>query len=148
MGIRRGGCGRDVASHRRVTPLAVAVAVFATALLSFAPMTPARAAAAPVSEREIESLMAALGTSRCRFERNGDWYDAATAESHLRRKYTALRKRDPAMSAERFIEHAATRSSMSGRAYHVHCPGQQVEPSAGWFQRTLRSLRRTTAGEH
>lgn len=133
-------------SRRASRRVAVAIAV-ATALLSLAPVTPLHAAAPSASEREIEGLMAALGHSRCRFERNGDWYDATTAENHLRRKYTALRKRDPGMTAERFIENAATRSSMSGRAYHVQCPGQQVEPSAGWFQRTLRSLRRTVVGE-
>jgi hypothetical protein len=102
---------------------------------------PAKPADAATAQREIEGLIAALGRSGCSFERNGDWYDGARARTHLGRKYDYLRRRDPAGSAESFIERAASRSSTSGRAYHVRCPGKPVESASAWFHRQLRDLR-------
>jgi hypothetical protein len=101
----------------------------------------ANPADAATAQREIEGLIAALGRSGCSFERNGDWYDGARARTHLGRKYDYLRRRDPAGSAESFIERAASRSSTSGRAYHVRCPGKPVESASAWFHRQLRDLR-------
>ncbi len=101
-------------------------------------------AAPPRAEREIAQLIDALGRSGCRFQRNGEWHDAATARGHLQRKYDWLRKRGLADTAEQLIERAGTRSSMSGRAYAVRCPGRPEEPSAAWLTRQLQALRRTT----
>lgn len=118
----------------------------------------ASAAAAPASARdadtgnagtgdentarsEIAALIAALGTSGCEFQRNGTWYDAVTARAHLQRKYDYLRKRDLAPTAERFIERAASRSSISGQPYRVRCPGRAEQPSADWFLQRLRAIR-------
>jgi hypothetical protein len=121
--------------------------LFACAVASSAQAAtpPARSATKPadaaVAQREIEGLIAALGRSGCSFERNGDWYDGARARTHLGRKYDYLRRRDPAGSAESFIERAASRSSTSGRAYHVRCPGKPVESASAWFHRQLRDLR-------
>jgi hypothetical protein len=121
--------------------------LFACAVASSAQAAtpPARPATKPVdaavAQREIEGLIAALGRSGCSFERNGDWYDGARARTHLGRKYDYLRRRDPAGSAESFIERAASRSSTSGRAYHVRCPGKPVESASAWFHRQLRDLR-------
>lgn len=98
---------------------------------------------AATAQREIEGLIEALGRSGCSFERNGEWYDGARARTHLGRKYDYLRRRDPEGSAESFIERAASRSSTSGRAYHVRCPGKPVESSSAWFHRQLRDLRAT-----
>lgn len=102
---------------------------------------PVKPADAATAQREIQGLIDALGRSGCAFERNGEWYDGARARTHLGRKYDYLRRRDPAGSAESFIERAASRSSTSGRAYHVRCPGKAVEPASTWFQRQLRDLR-------
>lgn len=106
-------------------------------------VTPASAspAAADTARREIAALIAALGASGCEFQRNGTWYDAATARAHLQRKYDYLRKRDLAPSAELFVERAASRSSISGKAYRVRCPGRAEQPSADWFLQRLRALR-------
>lgn len=101
----------------------------------------AKPADAATSQREIQGLIDALGRSGCAFERNGEWYDGARARTHLGRKHDYLRRRDPAGSAESFIERAASRSSTSGRAYHVRCPGKAVEPASAWFHRQLRDLR-------
>ena len=98
-----------------------------------------------VQEREIAALIAGLGASGCEFQRNGSWHDAAAARDHLQRKYDYLRRRDKsfmqAPSAERFIERAASRSSMTGQAYQVRCPGRAVEPAADWFDHRLQVFR-------
>ncbi|HBK46340.1 MAG TPA: hypothetical protein DDZ67_07875, partial [Xanthomonadaceae bacterium] len=83
-----------------------------------------------------------LARSDCRFQRNGSWYDGNAARDHLQRKYAYLDKRGLVGSAEQFIERAATRSSVSGRAYRVRCPGQPERDAAGWFGERLGEARR------
>jgi hypothetical protein len=112
-------------------------------LLALVTAAPAGAAPPPAAAREIEGLIAALGASGCEFQRNGSWYPAKKAEQHLRRKYDYLRERDKVATAEQFIALAGTRSSMSGRAYSVRCPGKPVVDSAAWLQGRLRALRAT-----
>ena len=90
---------------------------------------------------EVQLLFQHLAQSPCRFQRNGDWHDARNATAHLRRKYDYLRKRDLADTAELFIERAASKSSISGRAYQVRCPGQPAQPAAIWFREKLAALR-------
>ena len=65
----------------------------------------------------------------------------AQAKAHLQRKYDWLRKRGLADTPELFIERAASRSSTSGRAYRVRCPGKAETPAADWFDDRLRRLR-------
>ncbi|KAF1693213.1 DUF5329 family protein [Pseudoxanthomonas daejeonensis] len=93
------------------------------------------------SDSEIRALIARLGDSSCRFQRNGRWYDAAAAQAHLQRKYDWARKRGMSGDAESFIAQAATRSSFSGRAYRVDCPGQAQAEAAPWFTAQLAELR-------
>ena len=97
---------------------------------------------APTPAHEIEQLIASLGASGCDFQRNGSWHPAKNAEDHLRRKYEWLRERDLAATAEQFIERAGTKSSMSGRAYQVRCPGRPVVSSEAWLRARLQELRK------
>lgn len=101
----------------------------------------ADAAPSATAQREISGLMQALENSGCRFQRNGSWYAAGDARSHLQRKYDYLLKRDLADTAEQFIDRAASRSSMSGKPYRVSCPGQAEQDAAPWFQQQLARLR-------
>lgn len=119
----------------------IASIVFGSALL-LSSLLPA-AAAEPDGQGEIARLIDALATSDCRFERNGKWYGAAEAKVHLQRKYDWLRKRDLAATAEQFIAGAASSSSVSGKPYHVQCPGQARQASADWFKQQLQRLRAT-----
>lgn len=105
----------------------------------------AHAAPPPTAAREIDQLLAAVATSRCQFQRNGQWHSPAKAQAHLRKKYDWLRKRDQVASAEQFIARAGSQSSLSGRAYTMRCPGQAELASAAWLQSRLRQLRRSTA---
>lgn len=100
-------------------------------------------AAQPAAQVEIARLIDALDNSDCRFERNGKWYEGADAKAHLRRKYEWLRKRDLAATPAQFIARAASSSSVSGRPYHVQCPGGAMQASADWFEQQLQQLRAT-----
>lgn len=102
--------------------------------------TPVVAAPDAAAKAEIAALMAALDAT-CRFQRNGQWHDAAEARQHLQRKYDWLLKRGLADSAEQFIERAASRSSLSGKPYRVSCPGRPEQDAGPWFRARLRQLR-------
>jgi hypothetical protein len=120
----------------------VGVRLLALGMAGVCAMVSAQAAPPASAEREIQALLATLQASPCRFQRNGTWYPAAQAEEHLRRKYAYLRKRALAASAEQFIERGASRSSVSGQAYRVACPGQPEQDAAAWFTQQLAVLRR------
>jgi len=118
------------------------LAVAAGAVMAKGPVV---AKPAEGAEREIAALIDGLAQSSCRFSRNGSWYDGARAADHLRRKYDYLRKRDLADTSEQFIERAASRSSVSGRAYRVACPGEPERDAGSWFQQRLQVLRHHSA---
>lgn len=103
--------------------------------------TAASAAPSPEAKREIQQLMDGLSASQCEFQRNGTWHDRVEARKHLQRKYDYLLKKNLVDTAEQFIERAASKSSMSGRAYQVRCPGQPAQDAGGWFRARLSALR-------
>ncbi len=107
----------------------------------------ALAAPAQKTRSEIGLLMDALAASGCQFQRNGNWHDAREAREHLQRKYDYLLKNDRVGNTEQFIDRAASKSSMSGRAYRVKCGGLEQD-AATWFGERLRQLRESseTAG--
>jgi hypothetical protein len=111
----------------------------AAVLLAF--VWPVLSAPSSIAKREIQGLMDALSASSCEFQRNGAWHGREEARKHLQRKYDYLLKRDLVDTAEQFIERAASKSSMSGRAYQVRCPGQPAQPAATWFRLKLDALR-------
>lgn len=113
------------------------IAILALAM----PLSALPAAPDPVAKSEIEHLIAHLGSSGCQFNRNGSWYSAARAVSHLERKYEYLLDRDLVPTAEAFIERAASESSSSGKPYLVRCPGQPEVQSSDWFRSALATLR-------
>jgi len=113
--------------------------LFASLLLAVAFASTAAPPAA--TQREIAGLFATLERSGCRFARNGTWHDAPHARAHLQRKYDWLLRHDAIQRTEDFIHLAATKSSMSGRAYLVQCPGAAAVESGPWFRRALATLR-------
>jgi len=102
----------------------------------------ARGEAPRAAQVEIEYLLQYVGTSGCEFYRNGSWYDAGRAESHLRDKYKYLDARHQINSAEDFIDRAATKSSLSGLAYQIRCKGSTAVPSGQWLYDALTLHRR------
>jgi hypothetical protein len=100
------------------------------------------------AQTEIGYLLNQMQHSKCRFGRNGSWYDADEAVFHIDRKYQYLLKRNAIRSAENFIGHAASRSSTSGQPYRVQCGESAVVESAEWFRAELDMFRRRHESSH
>lgn len=104
--------------------------------------SPALAApTAPAVRAEIDQLLARLETSGCQFQRNGSWYPAAEAKTHLLRKLEYFDDRSGVASTEQFIALVASRSSVSGKAYLVKCAAEQAVESEAWLTARLREIR-------
>jgi hypothetical protein len=117
---------------RRV--LAILLTCVAAAVASAATLSPAARA-------EIDGLMSKLEASGCEFNRNGTWYSAAEAKSHLLRKLQYLEERGMVQNTEQFIELAGASSSMTGQPYLVRCGNGVPVKSATWLSAQLRAMR-------
>lgn len=105
------------------------------ALLALLPL-----AAFAGSNPEIEALIARVEQAHgVTFIRNGSEHTAIEAAAHMRRKLTAARGRIG--SAEQFIDHIGTRSSLTGIAYRVRFADGRETDSATWLRQLLRELR-------
>lgn len=93
----------------------------------------------PAQRAEVDYLLDFLENSDCALLRNGEAHDAREAARHVRRKYDHYR--DTIRTTEEFIERAATRSLVTGRAYRVRCPGQPERPVAYWLGEALAAYR-------
>ena len=98
-------------------------------------------AAEPTQETELAALLRRLEASACSFGRNGSWYSAAEASRHLALKWRHVSKSGMPDSAEQFIELAGSRSSETGAAYLVRCPGAPALPAAAWLREQLAVVR-------
>jgi Family of unknown function (DUF5329) len=110
-------------------------------LLNVAFIRFARAAEPAATKFEIAHLFTVLEASNCQFYRNGSWYGAKDASAHLQSKYMYLKDKDLVPSAEKFIERAATESSLSGKAYQIKCADNVAQASAPWFTAALLKYR-------
>ena len=93
----------------------------------------------PEQKPEVEHLINYLETSNCSMVRNGSTHKGAAATKHVRRKYKHFR--NDIGSTEEFIELSATKSTMSGKPYEVHCPGKPPKESAAWLLEELEIYR-------
>jgi len=96
---------------------------------------------APAVRAEIDQLLARLESSGCQFNRNGSWYPAAEAKSHLLRKLEYFDDRSGVASTEQFIALVASRSSVSGKPYLVQCASAAAVESETWLTARLREIR-------
>ena len=119
-------------------------AVCGLVLVALLALPTVQAEAPDTAQVEVNYLLAAVAASDCDFYRNGSWYDAKKAAEHLRFKYEALLARNLIHNADEFIDLGATRSSMSGLAYEIRCPGTAAEiPHAG--RREIRNCHAAVA---
>lgn len=96
-------------------------------------------AAAPLTEEQkIARLLETVARSQAVFIRNGREYPASRAVEHLKEKYNHIR--DRIQTAKQFIEHVASRSSLSGRPYRVRFPDGRVRKTSDWLAEELRNL--------
>ena len=110
-------------SRSLLSLLTCSVAIAATA----APLPPA-------ARVEIDALLVRLVASGCEFNRNGKWYTAAEAKSHLSQKLEYFEDRGMVQTTEQFIEIAASTSSMSGQPYLVRCRNSAPVQSGHWLR--------------
>lgn len=82
-----------------------------------------------------------LESSGCEVDRNGTWYPAADARSHLMTKLKYLEDRGAVQTAEQFIERAASKSSVSGRPYLIRCGHVPPVESSVWLTAQLQAMR-------
>lgn len=92
-------------------------------------------------QNEVNYLLGYVAGSGCEFFRNGSWYSAQKAQSHLRGKYKYLNENNLSDTTEHFIERAATQSSYSGKPYQIRCAGGTPVPSQQWLREKLATLR-------
>jgi hypothetical protein len=95
----------------------------------------------PPVQAEVDALLSRLEASGCMFQRNGSWYPAAEAKSHLLRKLQYLDDRGMVQSAEQFIALAASSSSTTGAPYFVQCGTEASVRSETWLLAQLRAVR-------
>jgi Family of unknown function (DUF5329) len=110
-------------------------------LLGLAQIPAACADPATPAQDEVNYLLTTMGESGCEFYRNGSWYNARAAEAHLRAKYSRFASGNQAGTAEEFIDHAATTSSLSGLAYAVRCGTSPTISSNSWLHELLAHYR-------
>lgn len=96
------------------------------------------------TEEEISHLLQYIEQSDCVFLRNGKTHDSREALEHIQRKYGHVRNRVD--TAEDFIEYAATKSSLTGKAYLVMC-GKEEVPTADWLHAELAGFRQEESRE-
>lgn len=94
-----------------------------------------------VARAEVDALLARLQTSGCQFNRNGSWYSAAEARSHLLRKLDYLEGKSLVRNTEQFIELGASKSSASGKPYQVRCGQAAATDSGPWLNSELKVMR-------
>lgn len=99
------------------------------------------APAPPAVRAEIDGLLQKLEASGCRFNRNGSWYSAPEARTHLLKKLDYLEGKDMIKSTDDFIRLAASGSSMSGKPYLVQCEGAPAVESKLWLNRQLQAAK-------
>jgi Family of unknown function (DUF5329) len=107
----------------------------------------AHAAPPAIAQAEISYLLGYIESSGCEFFRNGSWNDSGKAQAHLRFKYEALAAADRILTAEDFIDKAATKSAVSGQPYKVRCSGGEPDTTSEWLRGALtrcRAVRCTT----
>lgn len=90
------------------------------------------------AKSEIDHLLAEVAESGCVFVRNGDEHDADAARDHLAMKRRRGRRHFD--TADEFIEKIASRSSFSGKPYHIRCDGQ-TQTAEEWFEKVLADYR-------
>ena len=95
---------------------------------------------APV-RAEIDAVLAKLQSSGCQFDRNGSWHSSSEAKDHIQRKLDYLEGKTTIQSTEQFIELAASKSSFSGKPYHVKCGTEAAVESQQWLSKQLGVMR-------
>lgn len=93
------------------------------------------------TEDEIAHLLKFVELTECKYERNGTRHKGAEAVKHINKKYQYYL--DDIKSTEDFIKYSATKSTMSGKHYIIHCPDNTVMKSRDWLLIELKRYRKS-----
>ena len=91
------------------------------------------------TQEEINHLLGFVANTPCKYERNGTLYDGSQARDHINMKYEYYR--DKVKTTEDFIKYSATKSTLSGKKYTIHCPGSEVMTASDWLLGELKAFR-------
>lgn len=90
--------------------------------------------------QEIQQLIQAVEESGCTFQRNGKTYTATEGAKHLRLKLKRGGKY--ATTTENFITRLASKSSWSGKPYHIVEPNGDKRTMQSWLEAELVRIRK------
>lgn len=90
------------------------------------------------SERIEQLILAVKNLDGAAFIRNGVDHPPAEAADHLRTKWE--RAGDMITTAEQFIDHLASHSSLSGEPYLIRLPDGQTIPAKDWLHDQLKEI--------
>jgi len=93
----------------------------------------------PEQQPEVAHLLSFVRSSPCTINRNGTTHQGEEAAAHIRKKYDYYR--DKITTTEQFIEYSASKSTMSGKYYTVHCDGQEPIRTQDWLLQELEEYR-------
>ncbi|MFT5591792.1 MAG: hypothetical protein ACI8SR_000147 [Oceanicoccus sp.] len=96
---------------------------------------------ASANTQEINHLLSFVESTQCKYERNGTLHSGVDAVAHIKKKYDYFK--DDIKTTEDFIELSATKSTMSGKVYNVHCPNEKAITAKQWLLNELASFRQT-----
>jgi hypothetical protein len=97
------------------------------------------AAPSPQEQSRIDRLIHLVESRKdMKFIRNGSEYDAADAGKFLRGKLEAMGRE--ITTAREFIERIASKSSMSGKPYHVKFADGRMMPAADFLGEELKRI--------
>lgn len=91
------------------------------------------------TQDEIDHLLAFVENTECQYERNGDFHSGKDAVKHIKKKYKYFRNN--IHNTEQFIELSATKSTLSGKYYMIHCEGRPKIKSQQWLLQELKLYR-------
>ncbi|WP_444925909.1 DUF5329 family protein [Microbulbifer sp. TRSA002] len=96
-------------------------------------------AQADTAIKEINHLIEFVSTSECTFIRNDSEHTSQEAVEHMEKKYKYFSNKID--SAEDFIRLSATKSTFSGKPYHIQCTDKPKEVSQQWLLDELARYR-------
>lgn len=94
------------------------------------------------TQDEINHLLEFVKNTECQYERNGELHTGKEAAKHIKKKYKYFK--NEINSTEKFIELSATKSTMSGKYYMIHCKDNIKLKSQEWLLQELREYRRAS----
>lgn len=98
-----------------------------------------KSVAALTEKQKIDKLIASVENLKgCQFYRNGTWYNAPQAASHLRMKVD--RAGSSIKTARDFIDKIASSSSMTGEAYKIKLVDGKEISTRDFFNAKLKEL--------